>query len=72
MAAALRTVHIHYRILEAVDIEPGHWCDQCLLPSAAIITLASQAVIAGVEGPLKLSRGLRCGDGHGWIRDLDA
>lgn len=66
MAAAVRTVDIRYRVLEVLDIDPGHWCNQCALPSAAIITIASQAIVAGVEGPLKLSTGLRCTD-HGWI-----
>jgi hypothetical protein len=66
MAAAVRTVVV-YRLLEVVDVEYGRWCTACALPSAAVITLASQATVAGIEGPLKLSQGLRCLDGHGWI-----
>lgn len=68
--AAVRTVPIVYRILEVLDVDHGHWCHHCLLPSAAIITLASQATIAGVDGPLKLTRGVRCLEGHGWLRNL--
>lgn len=59
---------VSYRLLEVVDIEHGEWCPRCLLPSAATVTLASQAVIGGVEGPLKLSTGVRCLEGHGWLR----
>ena len=69
MAAAIRTVVV-YRLLEVVEAVPGEWCDRCMLPSAATITLASQAVVAGVEGPLKLSTGVRCLDGHGWLQTL--
>lgn len=65
--ATTKAVTINYRILEVVDIEPGEWCDRCLLPSAATITLASLAVIAGKERPLKLSTGIRCLEGHGWL-----
>lgn len=64
--AAVRTAIVH-RVLEIVDVEHGHWCHRCALPSAAIITLASETTIGAVTGPLKLSRGLRCLDGHGWI-----
>lgn len=65
--AAAATVTVRYRILEAVHVDHGHWCPHCALPTAAIVTLASQAVIGQVEGPLKLSTGLRCLDGHGWL-----
>ena len=61
------TVVVTYRVFEVLDLEPGHWCDRCALPSAAIITLASQVVIGGREQPLRLSTGLRCLDGHGWL-----
>lgn len=68
MAAAVRTVVVSYRVLEVLHVDPtAVWCDRCLLPSAATITLASQAVVAGVEGPLKLTTGVRCLEGHGWI-----
>lgn len=63
MAAAVRIVVVVYRLLEVVDVETGHWCHHCLLPSAAIITLASQIG----DGPLRLSRGIHCFEGHGWI-----
>lgn len=66
------TVTVTLLSLEVLDIEPGHWCDRCALPSAAIITLASQVAIGGREQPLRLSRGLRCLDGHGWIQDTEA
>lgn len=65
--AAESTVFVSYRLLEVVDVKPGEWCPRCLLPSAATVVLASQAVVAGVEGPLRLSTGVRCLDGHGWL-----
>ena len=57
---------IVYQVLEVVDVEPGHWCHRCALPSAAAITLASQVG----DGPLRLSKGVRCLDGHGWLKTL--
>jgi hypothetical protein len=67
MAATSGTLIVSYRVLEAVDVEPGHWCPHCALPSACKIILASQIQIGAVLGPLKLSTGLRCTDGHGWL-----
>jgi len=58
-------VGVTFRLLEVLDLEPGHWCPKCALPSACKITLASIAVIGAVEGPLRLSTGLRCSDG--WL-----
>lgn len=67
--AATRTVTIEYKLLEAVDVQHGEWCPHCALPSAAIVTLASQVAVDGVDQPLKLSTGVRCLEGHGWIRN---
>lgn len=67
MAAATRTVLVTYKVLEALEVQHGEWCPHCLLPSAATIILASQVVIGAVEGPLKLSTGIRCLEGHGWL-----
>lgn len=61
------TLTVTYRLLEVIDQDPGHWCPECALPSAMKLTLASIIVLGGVEQPLKLSTGLRCFDGHGWL-----
>lgn len=60
-------VGVRYHLLEVVELDPGHWCPRCLLPSALRITLASIVQVGGVTGPLTLSTRLRCDDGHGWL-----
>lgn len=62
-------VTLIYRLLEVVDVDHGHWCPRCLLPSAVRITLASIIECNGVTGPLTMSTRLRCSDGHGWLPD---
>lgn len=64
---AISSAVVTYRVLEAVAVEPGHWCPECALPSADKITLASQMQIGQTLQPLKLSTRLRCAEGHGWI-----
>lgn len=59
---------VRYHVLEVLDNEPGHWCPHCALPSACKIILVSQVQIGAAVGPLKLSTGLRCTEGHGWLR----
>lgn len=66
--ATTRAVTITYKLLEVVDVQYGEWCPQCALPSAATITLASLVAVDGVDGPLRFSTGVRCLDGHGWIK----
>lgn len=50
-------------LLEVVNVEHGHWCPTCQLPSAGMITLASQ--VRG--GPMRLSTRLRCFDEERWL-----
>lgn len=54
---------IVFEVFEVLMTEGSEWCDQCALPSAYRVHLATQ--VKG--GPLRLSTGTRCGGCERWL-----